>query len=49
MAARQKLAEAEELERAADRALAEAREGVRGAREHAKFLEHEAKEEYVLS
>ena len=45
MAARQKVAEAEEAERQADRALVEARASVREAKEHVKNLEREIEEE----
>jgi len=42
MAARQKVTDAEEAERQADRALIEARGMVKEAREHVKILEREA-------
>lgn len=45
--ARQKVSDAEEAERQADRALIEARAAVREARQHVKNLEREAEEEYV--
>jgi len=45
LAARQKVAEAEMAEREADRALIEARQSVRGAKEHIKLLEREAIDE----
>jgi hypothetical protein len=48
LAARQKVSDAEQAERAADRALASARNAVREAKEHVKRIEREAKEEYVL-
>lgn len=48
VAARQKIADAESAERAADRALLDARAAVKAAREHAKMLEREALEECVF-
>lgn len=45
--ARQKVGDAEEAERLADRALIEARAAVREARQHVKNLEREAEEECV--
>ena len=45
--ARQRVSDAEEAERQADRALAQAKVAVREAREHVKRLEAEAAEEYV--
>lgn len=45
--ARQMVADAENAEKEADRALVHARERVREARDHVKHLEMEAKEEYV--
>jgi len=42
LAAKQKVADAEEAEREADRALTQAREMVKQAREHIKILEREA-------
>lgn len=45
MSARQKVAEAEEFEKSADRALQQARASVKEARDHVKFLEKEAEDE----
>ncbi|KIK69301.1 hypothetical protein GYMLUDRAFT_188916 [Collybiopsis luxurians FD-317 M1] len=45
MAARQKVSDAEESERAADRALQAARASVKEARDHVKFLEKEAEDD----
>lgn len=45
MAARQKVSDAEESEKAADRALSQARNHVKEARDHVKFLEKEAEDE----
>ena len=47
VAARQKVADAESAESAADRALNEARAAVRAAKEHVRVLEQEALEEFV--
>ena len=49
MAARKRVADAEESERAADQALIRARASVREAREEVRRLEREASEEYVPS
>lgn len=48
LAARQKVADAEAAESAADRALNEARVAVRGAKEQVKMLEQEVLDEYVI-
>ena len=48
LGARQKVSDAEGAERAADRALVEARLAVREARQHVKNLEREVEEEYVV-
>lgn len=45
ISARQKVSEAEEAERQADRALVEARATVREARQHVKNLEREIEQE----
>jgi len=45
MSARQKVAEAEEFEKSADRALQQARASVKEARDHVKFLEKEAEDD----
>ncbi|KAF9063430.1 hypothetical protein BDP27DRAFT_1232179, partial [Rhodocollybia butyracea] len=45
MAARQKVSDAEESEKAADRALQQARNHVKEARDHVKFLEKEAEDD----
>jgi hypothetical protein len=49
VAARQKVSDAEEAERAADKALAFARIAVRESKEHIKSVEKEAWEEYSCS
>jgi hypothetical protein len=46
--ARQRVMQAEQAEKDADKALIAARQAVRSAREHVKHLEHEAKEEVCL-
>lgn len=48
-AARQRVQDAQNAERQADAALAQARLAVREAREHVKIIEREAVEEYVSS
>ncbi|KAJ7661694.1 hypothetical protein B0H17DRAFT_1094264 [Mycena rosella] len=48
MAAREKVTTAERAEADADKALLQARAMVREARDHVRFLEREAAEEYVL-
>jgi hypothetical protein len=45
LSARQKVADAENAEKDADRALIQARAAVRDARDHVKHVEREAKEE----
>ncbi|KAJ3759182.1 hypothetical protein F5880DRAFT_1491708 [Lentinula raphanica] len=45
MAARQKVSEAEDSEKAADHALQQARASVKAARDHVKFLEKEAEDD----
>ncbi|KAJ3749599.1 hypothetical protein DFH05DRAFT_1457358 [Lentinula detonsa] len=45
MAAREKVADAEESEKAADRALQQSRASVKAAKDHVRFLEREAEDD----
>lgn len=49
MSAREKVSDAEESEKAADRALQQARASVKAAKDHVKFLEKEAEDEYAMT